>query len=165
MYHTPGSGKTTLAKTLLTLHPTFTRLSIDEIIFTNHGLYGIDYPASPSLYDIYQAEADEIYLETFKRLLEARRDIILERSFYAKSDRDEFRGMIESAGERCILVYLRVVEGDKERLWERICERGRKEKDANSAFEISRERFERYWSGFEGPDGEGEMVVDVCLGA
>jgi hypothetical protein len=46
-------------------------------------------------------------------------------------------------------------------LWERICRRSEGVKTANSSLDIDRETFEGYWNGFEGPDGEGEIVIDV----
>ncbi|KAK5938122.1 hypothetical protein PMZ80_009711 [Knufia obscura] len=154
-----GSGKTTLVKAVIGVLPQFTRLSIDEIIFEEHGLYGVDYPADDKLYEQYNEEADAIYLDTFRRLLEEKKDVVLERSFYAKEDRDEFKKMVEDGGGRLVLVYLKAV--DKEVLWDRICSRSAKGKEANSSLDISREILDRYWAGFEAPDGEGEVVVDV----
>lgn len=153
-----GSGKSTLAKAVIAAFPHFTRLSIDEIVFEKHGLYGVDYPADNALYQSYQEEASWIYLERFHRLLDESRDIVLDRSFYAKEDRDDFKSMTEKAGGRWVLVYLKA---DKDLLWKRICDRSAKTRDANSAFEISREIFEGYWVGFEVPRGEGEVIVEV----
>lgn len=50
---------------------------------------------------------------------------------------------------------------DKEIVWERIRKRSEGAKTANSALDISRETFERYWDGFEIPDGEEEIVIEV----
>jgi hypothetical protein len=58
-----------------------------------------------------------------------------------------------------VLVYFKV--GDKEALWQRIQDRSAQAKTANSAFHISRDTFEMYWSGFEEPRGEGEVVFQV----
>ncbi|KAH8668940.1 hypothetical protein BX600DRAFT_460994 [Xylariales sp. PMI_506] len=156
-----GTGKTTLAKQTLAHLPGFTRLSIDELIFSSHGLYGVDYPADTALYDRYMEEAGEKYLAQFLALLGRRENIILERSFYAREDRDEFRELVAThgGGARIVFVYLRA--RDKEALWRRICERSARGKDANSALEITREIFDMYWAGFEEPEGEGEIVIDV----
>ncbi|KAL5119600.1 hypothetical protein ACEQ8H_002446 [Pleosporales sp. CAS-2024a] len=54
--------------------PSFHRLSIDEILYQNRGIYGIDYEASDALYEQYQDEADEVYLSTFEKLLFKRED-------------------------------------------------------------------------------------------
>lgn len=123
-------------------------------------MYGIDYPTGYETYEQYSTEADAIYLDTFQNLFKEGKDIVLERSFYAKEDREEFRRMVEDAGARLVLLYLKAM--DKELLWQRICRRAEKEKDANSALVISRELFESYWDGFEEPEGEGEVVFEVC---
>lgn len=104
-------------------------------------------------------EADNVYLETFCRLLAEGKDIAFERSCYAKEDRDEWRRVAEDAGARVVLVFLRVK--DKEGLWDRICERSASEKTADNALDINRKTFEMYWDGFEDPVSEGEIVIDV----
>jgi predicted kinase len=114
------------------------------------------------LYAQYQNEADDIYVATFRKLLAEKKNGILERSFYAREDRAEFRDMAERAGAKVLLVYLKA-EGEvgKEVLWNRICKRSEETKTADSAVDISRETFEEYWSGFEEPVGEGEIVIRV----
>lgn len=130
---------------------------MDAIIFAAHGVYGIDYPASATLYDEYNKEADVIYEQAFRKLLTEGKDVALERSFYAKEDRDEFRKIAEEGGARVVLVFLHAK--DKEVLWDRICKRSAMAKTADSAFDISRETFDAYWSGFENPDGEDEIII------
>lgn len=154
-----GAGKTTLVKAVLELFPQFTRISIDDLIFKAHGIYGIDYPASPSLYDQYMDDADQVYLDIFHRLLAEKRDVAFERSCYAKEDRTAWRKIAEDAGARVVLVFLRA--GNKETLWQRICSRSAAGKTADSALDISRGTFELYWNGFENPENEGEIVIEV----
>lgn len=154
-----GAGKTTLVKAVLKEHAHFIRISIDDIIYKAHGIYGIDYPASSALYDQYMDEADQVYLDTFHRLLAEARDIAFERSCYAKEDRYEWRKIAEDGGARVVLVFLRANE--KEVLWRRICSRSAAGKTADSALDISRATFEMYWDGFKNPEGEGEIVIDV----
>ncbi|KAJ8114432.1 hypothetical protein OPT61_g3687 [Boeremia exigua] len=154
-----GAGKTTLVKSVLKYYPQFTRISIDDIIFRAHGIYGIDYPASASAYEQYNEEADAIYLETFRKLLAERKDIAFERSCYAREDREEWRKIAEDGGARVVLVFLRAK--DKNALWQRICERSKAEKTADNALDISRDTFETYWEGFEDPVGEDELIIDV----
>ncbi|KAJ4985039.1 hypothetical protein SVAN01_09482 [Stagonosporopsis vannaccii] len=154
-----GAGKTTLVKSVLKLYPQFTRISIDNIIFQKHGIYGIDYPASADHYDRYMEEADATYLETFRKLLAEGQDIAFERSCYAKEDREEWRKIAEEGGARVVLVFLRAKS--KEALWKRICKRSKTTKTADNALDISRETFDMYWDGFEDPDGEDEIVIDV----
>lgn len=160
-----GSGKTTLAKAIQSAYPAFTRLSGDEIIFELHGLYGIDYIASPELYDQYQEEKDNIFESRFRALLGEKQDVILEKSFYAREDRDEYRAIANEGGARVVLVYLKA-EGEerKELLWKRICKRAEGVKTADSAFDITRETFEMYWEGFEEPVDEDQVVVIVGRG-
>jgi predicted kinase len=74
-----GSGKSTLSKTVVTCAPHFTRLSVDEIVGEKHGLYGVDYPADEDLYDKYLDEAGVIYVERLAALLEAGKDVVLDR--------------------------------------------------------------------------------------
>jgi len=126
------------------------------------GIYGIDYEASATLYEQYQDEADVVYVSKFRSLLAAREDVILERSFYVRADRDTYRKMVEDAGARLALVFLKA-EGEqgKELLWQRICKRSEGVKTADSALDISRDTFEMYWDGFENPVGEGEVVIRV----
>lgn len=154
-----GAGKTTLVKAIIQHHPQFTRVSIDNIIFQAHGIYGVDYAASSTLYEQYNDEADVIYLDTFRRLLAEGKDVAFERSCYSKEDRDEWRKIAEEGGARVVLVFLRAQ--DKEILWDRICKRSERDKTAENALDISRETFEMYWEGFENPEGEGEIVIDV----
>lgn len=87
----------------------------------------------------------------------AKLNIIIDRSLYAKEDRDEFKQIIEQAGARWVLVYFKL---SRNLLWRRICERRKRPVDANSALEISEELFDMYVRGFEHPDGEGEIVVE-----
>jgi predicted kinase len=154
-----GAGKSTLSKLVTSRYPSFTRLSIDTIIHQKHGLYGIDY--TPEKYSEYQDEARREYDERLIELLsdkDQKHDIVLDRSFYAKEDRDEFKKVVEDKGGRWILVYLKA---SKEVLQRRIAERRAKGKDADSAFEVTEEVLDRYWSGFEAPYEEGEFVVEV----
>lgn len=157
---TTGSGKSTLAKTVVSRLPTFTRLSVDEIIHAKHGAYGVDYPADMVLYQSYMKEAGLIFDDLFATYLrDDKRDLVLDRSFYAKEDRDDFREKVESLGGRVVLVWFRPT--NKEISWQRIVERKSEDKTANNALDISRDLFDMYWAGFENPNGEGEIVIDV----
>lgn len=154
-----GTGKSTLAKAVIKELPSFTRLSIDEIIFERHGLYGVDYAADPELHERYSIEADDIYLATFRRLLKEKRNVVADRAFYAREDRDDYQNMVREEDGVWIMVYFKAT--DKEALWRRICERSAKTRDANSALDITRATFDTYWAGFEVPHDEGEIVVEV----
>lgn len=84
--------------------------------------------------------------------------MILDRSFWSRKDRDEFRKSIEHGGAESRLVYLEV---EKEALWQRICDRGVTVKDANSALDISRDLFEAYVASFERPANEQEHKISA----
>lgn len=151
-----GSGKSTLSHALLARHSTFIRLSIDNIIASRHGLYGTDY--SPSAYSTYQDEAAALFRSELTTLLAAgERDFILDRSFYAKSDREEFKRLVEEAGGRWVLVFLRV---GKEELWKRIEGRRMGVRGPDSAREIEWSLLGEFVEGFEEPVGEGEIVIE-----
>jgi len=146
-----------LSRAIVSKHPHFTRLSIDGILHDNHGLCGIDYPAD--LYSKYLDEADADFDRIFAELLDAAHDIVVDRSLYSKEDRDRHKREVEKRGARWVLVYFRPTSKDV--IWERI--RGRREAgiNADSALDISRELLDKYWDGFDVPDGEGEIVVNV----
>ena len=136
-------------------HSDFARFSIDAIIADRHGIYDRDY--APEEYDAHQNEAEDIYRQSFREMLiEGKRDIVLDRSFYAKSDRDEFRELVESLDGRAVLVYLMV---PKEELWRRIVQRRNEGVNADSARELSWELLGMYLEDFEEPKGESEVVI------
>ncbi len=91
-------------------------------------------------------------------MLRQRRNMVLDRSFYAKEDRNAYKAMVEEAGGRWILVYL---NADRPLLWKRICERRAKGVNADSALEISEELLDRYLVSFEPPADEGEIEIKV----
>ncbi|KPI35432.1 uncharacterized protein AB675_11706 [Cyphellophora attinorum] len=114
-----GSGKSSLAHAITDRRPHFTRISIDGTLYATHGRYKVDY--DPSLYSTYQDEAEALCNAQLTDLLNKNRDVVLDRSFYAKSDRDAFKQIIENAGGRWLLVYHR--RKDFEQLWLRIEDR------------------------------------------
>ncbi|KAK3369866.1 ATP/GTP-binding protein [Podospora didyma] len=153
-----GSGKSTLSKAIIAKYPDFERLSNDNILHANHGLCGTDYLLEK--YDEYLDEAD---LESRRRLVElldkGEKSIVLDRSLYSREDRNYFKEVVESKGARWILVFFR--PASKELIWKRIQKRRENGINADSALGISRELLDRYWDGFENPEGEGEITVDV----
>ncbi|CAG9950201.1 unnamed protein product [Clonostachys rosea f. rosea IK726] len=152
-----GSGKSTLSKSIVAKFPTFTRLSIDQMIYEAHGLYGIDYPKE--LYQQYSSEANKKFINDFRHLLvsDEPRDVVLDRSFYAKDDRDDYRKLAQEMGARFILVFFEI---SKDKLWQRIQQRAVGDKNADSALDITSDILDRYVSGFERPD-EDEISVTI----
>ena len=152
-----GSGKSTISKAVAQKLPSFQRISIDGIIASRHGIYGVDYPKPD--YDKHQEEADTIFQQFVEEILAGgSEDLILDRSFYAKADRDFFKKLIEKQGGRWVLVYLKA---PKAVLWQRICARREASVNADSALEISKELLSSFFDGFEVPGGEGEIVVET----
>jgi predicted kinase len=109
-----------------------------------------------AIYQQFLTEADKINFAAFTQLIEEGKDIILDRSFYAKDDRDKFSEIIARLGGRRVLVVFRL---EKELLWKRITERAKQPKNANNALDISRELFETYWDAFEWPDPDKEEII------
>jgi GTP-binding protein EngB required for normal cell division len=66
-----GAGKSTLAKAIVSSHPSFHRLSTDQIIYETKGLYMIDYPATQ--YQTLSAQAQKCLISVFSSYLERRR--------------------------------------------------------------------------------------------
>ncbi|CAH0055828.1 unnamed protein product [Clonostachys solani] len=152
-----GAGKSTLSKSIVAEFPSFTRLSIDQMIFDAYGLYGVDYPRE--LYQQYSSEANEQFIDDFRHLLSSDepRDVVLDRSFYAKDDRDDYRKLAQDMGARFILVFFEI---SKDKLWQRIQHRATGDRNADSAFDITPDILDRYVGGFERPD-EDEISVTV----
>lgn len=86
------------------------------------------------------------------------RNVVLDRSFYARQDRDEFKARIEAAGGKWILVYLKA---ERDVLWRRIRQRRENGINADSALDIKEDLLDAYVGGFEAPEGEGEIVIEV----
>jgi predicted kinase len=76
-------------------------------------------------------------------------------SFWQRARRDDYKQLIEDAGGRWKLVYLKV---DPAVLRQRLAERSQRF-DANAAFPITEDILTSYLSGFEEPNGEGEEVI------
>ena len=112
-----------------------------------------------SEYERYQEEADKVFHESVEQILvDGKDNIILDRSFYAKEDRDSFKALIEKQRARWVLVYLKA---PKNVLWRRICARRETSINADSALEISEGLLNMFFEGFEVPVGEGEIVIDT----
>ncbi|KAK4213573.1 P-loop containing nucleoside triphosphate hydrolase [Rhypophila decipiens] len=153
-----GAGKSTLSRAIVARYPNYQRLSCDYLLHAKHGLYRIDYPVEK--HEQYLDEATEQFDSILVDLLsKGEKDIVLDRSLYAREDRDYYKKLVEEKGGRWILVYFR--PASKELIWQRIQNRRKEGIDADCALEISEELLDQYWDGFEIPSGEGEIVVDV----
>lgn len=147
-----GSGKTTLSQNLETYG--FVRLSIDEEVWSTNGRYGIDYPA-----ENYREFLDEAHLRLRNKLVKLIQDkklVVVDSSFWQQSERDEIKQLIENSGGTWRLIYLKVHPNE---LRKRLKERSQRF-DANAAFNITEEILTTFLNGFEEPRNEGEIVIE-----
>src|SRR5215475_9447740 len=98
-----GSGKTTFSQRLEARG--FTRLSIDETMWQRFGRYGIDYPASDyrSLLDVAHAELHDRLRELMARRVPA----VIDAALWNRPSRERYKAVVEQAGCRWQLVYLK----------------------------------------------------------
>ncbi len=92
--------------------------------------------------------------ERLLSLLADGRDIVVDSSFWQRSQRYEYKRLIEQAGGCWRLLYLKA---DPNLLRCRLDARAERF-DANSPFPITVERLNYYLQVFEPPSGEGEQV-------
>jgi len=146
-----GSGKTIYAERLEA--EGYVRLSIDEEVWSRFGRYGVDYDAAQ--YPEHSAAAESALRDRLVSLIREGRSVVVDFSFWQRARRDDYKQLIEDAGGRWRLVYLKV---DPAVLRERLGERSQRF-DANAAFPITEDILTSYLSGFEEPNGEGEEVI------
>ncbi|KNG90635.1 ATP/GTP-binding protein [Aspergillus nomiae NRRL 13137] len=151
-----GSGKSSLAHSIVSAYPSFHRLSIDYYVYSHHGLYDVDYPKERC--EEYQLEAEKaLRAELITALTAGQVDLVLDFSFAFRAVREEWKRLIEGLGGRWVLVFLDV---DAAELRRRVQARNeRVDKDGDSAFYVTEEILEGYLKGFERPHGEGEIVL------
>ena len=146
-----GAGKTTYSKRVL--EPAgVVRLSVDELIYQEHGRYGIDYPAST--YRELYAPALETVQELLVEELDMGRDVALDLGIWSRADRDEWKSLIEAAGARWHLLYFPVSEAE---LRHRLAERNRL--DGPNALRVDESDLDDFYARFEEPTDEGEEVI------
>ncbi|TDL64013.1 ATP-binding protein [Rhodococcus qingshengii] len=147
-----GSGKTTFAQQLE--KEGFVRLSIDEEIWATNGRYGIDFPAEK--YEKYKEDAERKLRNQLVKLIQDKQRVVVDFSFWQRSRRNQYKQLIEEAGGKCKLIYLKVHPNV---LRERLKIRSQRF-DANAAFTITEEIITSFLRGFEAPIGEGEIVIE-----
>ncbi|MBY6036924.1 ATP-binding protein [Fictibacillus nanhaiensis] len=146
-----GSGKTTFAQQLE--KEGFVRLSIDEEIWATNGRYGIDFPLEKI--EEFKKYAERKLRNSLIKLIYDKQQVVIDFSFWDRARRELYKKIIEEAGGKWMLIYLKVHPND---LRERLKIRS-KRFDAN-AFPISEELLTSYLNGFETPIGEGEIVIE-----
>jgi predicted kinase len=148
-----GSGKTTFSQRLDAKG--FARLSIDELVWSTAGRFGLDYAAADYPRQLEAARA--VLRDRLVALMTARTPTVVDSAFWNRAARDDYRALIAEHGCDRRLVYLRV---EPETLRARLRDRSRRF-DANAAFEVTPQMLDRFIAGFEAPSGEGEIVVDA----
>jgi len=146
-----GSGKTTFAQQLE--KEGFVRLSIDEEIWATNGRFGIDFPVEK--YEEYKEVAERKLRNQLVKLIQNKQHVVVDFSFWQRSRREKYKQLIEEAGGKWKLIYLKVHPND---LRERLKIRSQRF-DANAAFTITEEILTSYITGFEAPTGEGEIII------
>lgn len=146
-----GAGKTTYSKRVL--EPAgVVRLSVDELIYAEHGRYGVDYPAE-TYFELYApalaAVRDRLAVE-----LARGRDVALDLSIWSRADRDGWKAAIEAAGARWRLLYFPVSRAE---LWQRLAERNRL--DGPDAMPLHESDLDDFYARFDEPVDEGEEVI------
>jgi predicted kinase len=148
-----GSGKTTYSKEL-EAHG-YVRLSVDEEVWECFGRFGVDY--DPSAYEAHSAVASRSLDERLTGLVAQGHDVVVDSSLWRRERREECKRLVERAGGRWRLVYLKA---DEAVLRERLAERAGRF-DANAAFPITDELLTHFLTSFEPPSGEGEEIIVV----
>jgi predicted kinase len=147
-----GSGKTTYARDVLEPQGAV-RLSVDEVVFAEHGRYDIDYPAAV-YFDLYAPALDKVR-EQATDALEAGHDVALDLGLWRRADRDEWKARAEAAGARWRLLYFRVPRAELSR---RLAARNDQGDHAN-ALRVHESDLDDFYARFEEPDGEGEELI------
>lgn len=145
-----GSGKTTFARSLE--EAGVVRLSVDEEVFARHGRYGVDYPDHE-----YPARERPVVEEIRRRLVDlvhAGRSVVLDYGLWLRSEREDYKRLVEAAGGRWRLLYFEVDRGELSR---RLTQRNERS-DAN-ALTVTDSVLDDFIGRFEPPSGEGEEIV------
>jgi predicted kinase len=146
-----GAGKTTYSKRVL--EPAgAVRLSVDEVVYTRHGRYGIDYPAD-TYFELY-APAEAEVRERMTEALAKGQDVALDLGAWSRADRDEWKRRIEKAGARWRLLYF---PASRAELWQRLVERNRLE--GPNAPRVTEADLDDFFARFEVPTDEGEETI------
>lgn len=147
-----GSGKTTFSQ-MLEKHG-YVRLSIDEEVWSTNGRYGIDYPVEK--YREYLDDAHIRLRNKMLQLIQAKKRVVMDSSFWSRSERAEYKQLIENSGGIWRLVYLKVHPDELRRRLKIRSQRF----DANAAFTIMDEILTTFLNGFEEPN-KAEMGVPI----
>ncbi|MBP1040149.1 ATP-binding protein [Vagococcus sp. BWB3-3] len=146
-----GAGKTTFSKEKE--KEGYIRLAIDELIWEDYGVYGIDY--KPEEYEKVSALSSAKMRELTVKYVQEGKNVIVDSSFWAKSHRDSYRELLADYDVDILVIYLKA---DYATLEKRLEIRNQTQ-TANSAFPITEDILKRFYSGFEEPINENELVI------
>lgn len=138
----PGSGKTTRAKEIESLHAAL-RLTPDEWIVA---LYGTDLDRTQR--DAVRDPVEAVQWQVAKRALSLGCNVILDWGFWSHAERTEYRIQAEGLGARLEVVFL---NADIEELWSRV---SRRDEPTRGTLQITRSELERWSAMFEPPSQE-----------
>jgi predicted kinase len=145
-----GSGKTTYARRLEA--EGVLRLSVDEEVFARNGTYGVDYPDHE--YPQRERPVVEEIRERLAAAVRAGRSVVLDYGLWRRAERESYKKLVEDAGGRWRLIYLKV---EKAELLRRLHQRNERT-DAN-ALRVGPEALDEFYARFDEPSGEGEEVL------
>lgn len=98
-----GSGKTTFAKILE--DEGFLRLSIDEEVWAANGRWGIDFPMENI--EEYKKDAERKLCTRLVKLIHDKQLVVIDFSFWNREKRGRYKKLIEDAGGKWKLIYLK----------------------------------------------------------
>ncbi len=149
-----GSGKTTLAMALGAYG--YEHLSIDRIMWRQHGMCGRDYPEE--MFPVYLAEAETDLLSRLGDILSCGGKAVIDFTFCKRDKRDAYRKYVKSRGSDSVLIYCDTPLTEiKQRLHIRNLTPG------PDAAIVTDAMAERFFDGFQRP-GDDEPHIRYSVG-
>ncbi|MFC8808451.1 AAA family ATPase [Streptomyces anthocyanicus] len=148
----PGSGKTTLSRTLTDRG--FVRLCPDEEMYRRHGVYGVDFPRG-TFPTLERPVLEDVAVE-LREHLKAGHDVVVDHGFWTPEDRAKWQAIATDAGAAPVLVYL---AASHEELWARISKRNEFHADDPNSIYFAESDLQRYRSRFVPPEAHEPHLV------
>ncbi|MCU7820452.1 AAA family ATPase [Kitasatospora sp. DSM 101779] len=148
----PGAGKTPYAQALVRRGDV--RLSIDEAVWQRLGQRDAALVPVEAAFDAPKEEVRREQRQEPVGLMLARRDVVVDYSFWSRAAREDFKALVERHGCRWEPVHLKA---DGATLRRRLAALHREV--GAGAVTVDKRPLERHLSAFEQPDGEGEPVL------
>ena len=145
----PGSGKSTYAKEQEIKG--LVRLTLDEELFKR---FGREFPSEK--YSEYEIETKSDLKDALKAAITNSRSVVLDYGFWKKSEREEYKQLIDSLGAEWKLLYFKIPMNTlKERL------RLRNQTDTKNNHQIDESLLDTFSGQFEPPVREGEEIITL----